>query len=107
MKRKVIILILAFVLLILALCSRTTYTVKIVDDYPLENELKRGYPAGATVTVVLPTITEHAYHVFINGDRCAQDKKSNLEYSFFTFTMPDQDVVIEIEDHWVSIPERP
>lgn len=28
-----------------------------------------------------------------------------IEYTYFTFVMPNEDVLVEIEDRWVDIPE--
>ena len=96
--------IIAVGMLILVCCNRNRHTVTVAGDYPLLNELEQNYPTGKKVTIELPTITEHYYLVYVNGEACVRDEKSDMEYSYFTFVMPDNDVVIEIEDHSVSIP---
>ena len=66
------------------------------------------YPAGEKVTVKLPTETEHYYSLYVNGEEQQMDHdSSDMEYTYFTFVMPDCDVAIVIEDHSVDIPEAP
>ena len=88
--------------------SPVTYRVSITDDRPLVNKLKSGYAAGEEVTVQLPTLTEHYYVLYVNGSEQPMDiEASDLMYTFFTFSMPEEDVLIEIEDRWVDIPAAP
>ncbi len=89
----------------LAACSKK-YKVTISNDYPIANELRETYSAGEEGTIQLATITEHSYALFVNGPK--QDMnftKSGLECTYFVFPLPDEDVLVEIEDHWVNIPE--
>lgn len=97
------------VILVLCLvgCAETEYDVSIANDYPIVNELKKTYSAGEEVTVILETITEHYYVLSVNGVEHEMDfVASDMVFTYFTFTMPNEDVVIEIEDRWVTIPER-
>lgn len=85
--------------------TNKVYKIEIADSYPIENTLKSAYEAGETVTIQLSTITEHYYKVYVNGSEQAMDTAaSDLTYSYYTFTMPDEDVLIEIEDISVDIP---
>ena len=85
--------------------TNKVYKIEIADSYPIENTLKSTYEAGETVTIQLSTITEHYYKVYVNGAEQTMDTAaSDLTYSYYSFTMPDEDVLIEIEDISVDIP---
>lgn len=85
--------------------TNKVYKIEIADSYPIENTLKSAYEAGETVTIQLSTITEHYYKVYVNGAEQTMDTAaSDLTYSYYSFTMPDEDVLIEIEDISVDIP---
>ena len=85
--------------------SPEAYKVEIADNYPIQNALKSAYAAGEQVTIKLDTITEHYYKVYVNGAEQTMDTAaSDLTYSYYSFTMPDEDVLIEIEDISVDIP---
>lgn len=89
-------------------CRKAPYKVEITDNYPIVNHLKQTYAAGEEVTVKLETITEHYYVLSVNGEEVEMDRDaSNLTYTYFTFTMPGEDVLIQIEDKWVDIPPAP
>ncbi len=89
----------------LAACSKK-YKVTFASDYEIVNELKEAYSAGEEVTVQLPTITEHSYVLFLNGAKRDMDlARSDLEFTYFVFPMPEEDVLVEIEDRWFDIPE--
>ena len=88
--------------------TKNTYMVEIADNYPIENTLKRAYKAGEEVTIKLSTITEHYYIVTVNGTELDFDRDaSDMTYTYYTFTMPSKDVLIEIADVSVDIPEAP
>lgn len=87
-------------------CSQNEYKVEIADNYPIANELDKTYSEGEEVTIKLETITEHYYIVYVNGVEQAM-ATSDLMYTYFTFTMPSEDVLIKIEDVSVDIPEAP
>jgi len=88
--------------------ANTAYKVKIVDDYPIENTLASTYRAGEQVTVKLCTVTESYYRVYVNGIEQEKDRAlSDDFYTYFTFTMPGEDVLIKIEEFWVDIPDTP
>ena len=85
--------------------THKVFKVEIADNYPIQNTLKSAYTAGEQVTIKLDTITEHYYKVYVNGAEQAMDSDaSDLTYSYYTFTMPNEDVIIEIEDVSVDIP---
>lgn len=89
-------------------CNKAKYNVEIADNYPIANKLKRTYAAGEEVTVKLETITEHYYVLSVNGVEQEMDRDaSDLTYTYFTFMMPSEDVLIQIEDKWVDIPQAP
>ena len=88
--------------------TKNTYMVEIADNYPIENTLKSAYEAGEQVTIKLSTITEHYYIVTVNGTEMDFDRDaSDMTYTYYTFTMPSKDVLIEIADVSVDIPEVP
>lgn len=54
------------------------------------------------------TITEHYYIVYVNSVEQDFDRNaSDMTYTYYTFTMPSNDVLIEIKDVSVDIPESP
>lgn len=88
--------------------TKNTYMVEIADNYPIENTLKSAYQAGEQVTIKLSTITEHYYIVTVNGTELDFDRDaSDMTYTYYTFTMPSKDVLIEIADVSVDIPDAP
>ena len=88
--------------------AKNTYRVEITDNYPIENTIKSAYEAGDQVTIKLSTITEHYYIVTVNGTELDFDRDaSDMTYTYYTFTMPSKDVLIEIADVSVDIPEAP
>ncbi len=107
--KKSIVWILCFVLALgLVACSEKKYKVEFADADRIVNELEEAYAAGEEVTIQLETITEHYYVLLVNGEAQEMDMDaSDLMYTYFTFTMPAEDVVIEIEGHSVDIPEAP
>ena len=88
--------------------TKKTYMVEIANNYPIENTLKSVYEAGEEVTIKLSTITEHYYILTVNGTELDFDRDaSDMTYTYYTFTMPSKDVLIEIADVSVDIPEAP
>ena len=105
--KKCLALFLSVVLaLSLAACAKQ-YKLTVAGDHEIVNELKETYSAGEKVTIQLPTITEHAYALFVNGAQQDMDlTRSNLEFTYFVFPMPSEDSMVEIEDRSISIPEE-
>ena len=61
---------------------------------------------GETVSVRLPTVTEQYYLLFVNGEAQEMDRgRSSGADTYFTFTMPDSDAFLEIQEISVAIPE--
>ena len=88
--------------------TKKTYMVEIANNYPIENTLESVYEAGEEVTIKLSTITEHYYILTVNGTELDFDRDaSDMTYTYYTFTMPSKDVLIEIADVSVDIPEAP
>lgn len=105
MKKTVALFLVLICILGMVGCNKSNYHIEIADHYPIENKLKSTYAAGEEVTVKLKTITEHYYILSVNGVEQEMDQDaSDLTYTYFTFTMPDEDVLIQIEDKWVDIP---
>lgn len=105
MKKTVALFLVFICILGMVGCNKAKYTVEIADNYPIANRLKPNYAAGEEVTVKLETITEHYYVLSVNGDEVEMDRDtSDLTYTYFTFTMPGEDVLIQIADKWVEIP---
>ena len=105
MKKTVALFLLFICILGMVGCNKAKYTVEIADNYPIANRVKPNYAADEEVTVKLETITEHYYVLSVNGEEVEMDRDtSDLTYTYFTFTMPGEDVLIQIEDKWVEIP---
>lgn len=84
------------------------YKVVFADNYPICNQMYETYAAGDQVEIVLETITEHSYTVKANGKEVEMDReKTNLAFTYYTFTMPKEDVLVEIESKGVEIPIGP
>ena len=108
MKKTVALFLVLICILGMVGCSKAKYKVEIADNYPIVNKLKSTYTTGEEVTVKLETITEHYYVLSVNGEEVEMDQDtSDLTYTYFTFTMPGEDVLIHIEDKWVEIPPPP
>lgn len=89
-------------------CKKTEYSVTIADNYPIANTLENTYQSGEQVTIKLETVTEHYYVLKVNGVEQDMDREaSDLVYTYFTFPMPNEDVVVQIEDRGVEIPPAP
>ena len=86
-----------------------SYKVEILnaEDFDILNELKEFYQPGETVTIELSTLTEHYYALYVNGEEIDKSVSDNQSVTLFTFTMPNEDVLVTIEDWWVAIPESP
>ncbi len=106
MKKYAALLLSVLLGLPLAACAEK-YTVTIAEDYPIANELEEAYAAGEEVTIQLDTVTEQGYALFVNGVKQNIDlEKSNMVFTYFVFTMPSEDVVVEIEEYSVDIPRE-
>ena len=104
MKKIVLLLVVICVLLCLCSCSEEKYKLEISNDLSVMNEVKSEYPAGEKVTIKLETMTEHYYIVTVNGVEIEMTPSDNKWDTIYSFTMPKEDVLVEIEDKWVDIP---
>lgn len=84
------------------------FKLQIQSDYSdnIVNELEDSYIAGEKISIQLETITEHYYVVTVNGLTIPQ-ADSSLEYTYFVFSMPEEDVVLSITQVGVEIPPPP
>jgi len=106
--KKLTATVLVFVLVfVLFGCSQETkYKLEISDDSVVIGEMKSEYAAGEEVTLQLWTISEHYYIVSVNGetiDKAPSEKGT----TYYSFTMPEEDVLLEIESIYVDIPYPP
>ena len=84
------------------------YEITVDAEHASICDVGQFYPAGEKVIVKLPTVTEHYYSLYVNGEEQQMDHdSSDMEYTYFTFVMPDCDAAIVIEDYSVDIPEAP
>lgn len=84
------------------------FKLTIQSDYAdnIVNELEDSYLAGEKIVIQLETITEHYYVVTANNITLPQ-ADSRLEYTYFVFSMPEEDVVLSITQKGVEIPPPP
>lgn len=105
-KAAVVSMILSLILcLFISGCQSNLYRVNVDAEHASRCKIESGYKCSDEVTIQLETITEHYYKVFADGVEVLQDdEKTNMEYTYFTFIMPDHDVDLIIEDYYVDIP---
>ncbi len=107
MKRIIVICLALLVVLSVVGCSKTdSYSLTIKDNFPIVNELKSNYQAGEEVTIQLGTVTEQYYILSVNGEE-QQQTYADMNYTYFTFAMPGEDVTIIIDTVSVDIPSAP
>ena len=84
------------------------FKLSITGDYAdnILTELEDSYLAGEKIIIQLQTVTEHYYIVTVNGTAIPQTDR-DLEYTWFSFKMPEEDVVISITQKGVEIPPPP
>ena len=70
----------------------------------LVNELQDTYAAGEEITIQLATITDHYYILTVN-EEAIDMADSDFMYTYFQFTMPHEDVKIELRQKAADIPE--
>ncbi len=106
--RKITQLPLTAVILVCAFtgCEKAAvYKVTVDDEHKSICEVGESYSEGEEVIVRLSAITEHYYSLYVNGVEQEMDReRSDMNGTYFVFTMPGCDVYIKIEDHWVDIP---
>ena len=105
-KLTATVLVLVLVFVLLGCSQETKYKLEISDDSVVIGEMKSEYAAGEEVTLQLWTISEHYYIVSVNGetiDKAPSEKGT----TYYSFTMPEEDVLVEIESIYVDIPYPP
>lgn len=102
-KMTTILLLLAMVFLLFGCSQEETYKLEIQNGISVMNEVKSEYAAGEEVTIQLETMSEHYYIVTVNGKEIERTK-SDAGDTVYSFTMPEEDVLVKIEDKWVEIP---
>lgn len=99
------------VLYVFSASDQVPYKVEFADDYGFSiiNDIKETYLPGETVLIELGTVTEHYYVVRVNGVQLSPDETVSEDWTstYYTFIMPNKNVMIEIEDRWVDIPLAP
>lgn len=70
----------------------------------LVNELQDTYAAGEEITIQLATITDHYYILMVN-EEAIDMADSDFMDTYFQFTMPHEDVKIELRQKAADIPE--
>lgn len=89
-------------------CRNDSHTVSVDEEHEriciFDSETGK-FASGDEVRFKLETVTEQYYSVFADGVEVYPDiEKSDITYTYFSFTMPDHDVSLVIEDHDVDIP---
>lgn len=108
-KRKITELLLTAIILVCTFTGckdTTTYKVTVDNEHTSICEVGESYAEGEEVVVRLVSYTEHYYSLYVNGVELQMDH-SDMDFSYFIFSMPNCDVDIKIEDHSVDIPDNP
>ena len=89
-------------------CGEKKYSIKMNDENWLYEKLPSSAKVGEKVTVKIKFATDMGYIFMVNGERINQD--DNVEsnnYWQFSFTMPDENVVIDFKtyDGFLPTPE--
>ena len=97
------------VLYVFSSSDETPYKVEFAGNYDIINDIKETYSAGEKVLIQLGTITEHYYVVYVNGVSLSPDEtvSDDRTFTYYTFVMPNKNVMIKIEDRYVDIPLAP
>lgn len=99
------------------------YSLTMNDEEWLYEELQSTYTVGKTVTVKIKMALDIGYLFLVNGEKITDCMDVDGLYWEFTFTMPNEDVVIDfktydgflsdanyallIEAHWLKYPDAP
>ena len=74
------------------------YKLKVTSPVEILNKLSETYEEGDIVTVKLAALTEQYFELYLNGKKVAVDEeKSDGEYTYFKFAMPDRDSTVKIK----------
>ena len=87
--------------------AQQKYKVTVAESLlNIPEGLKEEYAPGEEVIIKLYTITENYYTVTANGAEIEMDRDtSDMEFTYFKFIMPQEDVSIVIQENPVTIPE--
>lgn len=75
---------------------KKTYKVELSHKNCIVNELNSEYAPGQEITAVISPITEHGSNAYVNGVM-QKTKLDGRGGEYFTFIMPCEDVLIEVE----------
>lgn len=78
------------------------YKVNIDAKYASICNIKSFYKEGEAVVIKLPKKPEHTYILHQNGVRVLPDLLSDEKYTYFIFTMPNNDVNVVIDDFYAK-----
>ena len=74
------------------------YKLKVTSPVEILNKLSETYEEGDIVTVKLAALTEQYFELYLNGKKVAvAEEKSDGEYTYFKFAMPDRDSTVKIK----------
>ncbi len=86
--------------------NEVKYNVSVESE--IDIKLASEYAAGEEITFKLPFVTDSYYYVTVNGKEISADLSvSDTDCTYFTFIMPEKDVLIEISTVDAEIPEYP
>ena len=78
--------------------SPRQYKLKVTSPVEILNKLNETYKEGDIVTVKLAALTEQYFELYLNGKKVAvAEEKSDGEYTYFKFAMPDRDSTVKIK----------
>ncbi len=83
---------------------QTDFTVTMNDPEWLAEELQPTYKAGDTVEVKISMATDTGYMFFVNGEKIRESGWGDGLW-IFTFTMPEEDVVIDFKTYDGFLPD--
>lgn len=104
--KKFLALLLVAAILFAAGCAAKKYRVEVEGRHKLASEIKDSYAAGEEIKLQLETVTGHYYIVSVNGEKLERDA-SDAEYTYYTFVMPEEDILIKIESKWADMQDAP
>ena len=106
--KKFLALLLVVAILFAVGCAAKKYQVEVEGRHKLASEIKDSYAAGEEIKLQLETVTGHYYVVSVNGEKQEMDREaSDAEYTYYTFTMPEEDILIKIESKWADMQDAP
>lgn len=90
-------------------CDRATdtneYSIEMKNEDWLYEKIPSSATVGETVTVKIRSATDLGYIFTVNGEQIEQDDVESNEYWQFSFTMPDEDVIIDFKTYDGFLPD--